>query len=323
MTTNRRRVRARCSVLACAWWVLGSTGCRGIPSASKADPEVSSTSTDAITGGRGSSSTTAVAPSTGTTGSVDDTRGTSSSDATGVVFLVEPDGGVHTYECNIITQDCPPGDKCMLWDEDGGSRWNASKCVPVADDPAGADEPCHVERWAYSGIDDCERGAMCFHVDPDTLEGVCVPFCIGDESNPYCEDPLRECSICGDWCLPLCLPHCSPLEQDCLEGQACYPVRDEWQCAPDASGAQGGYGDPCEFLNVCDPGLVCLDVSYVPPGLPCEGALGCCSEICDLADPAGDLQCAGVAEGQVCVAWYEEGVAPPTYENVGACVVPQ
>ena len=41
---------------------------------------------------------------------------------------------------------------------------------------------------------------------------------------------------------------------------------------------------------------------------------------CTTADPAGDAQCTGV--GQTCQAWYEEGNAPPGYEDVGACALP-
>jgi hypothetical protein len=117
---------------------------------------------------------------------------------------------------------------------------------------------------------------------------------------------------------------CNPIAQDCPRGQACYPIVDDWwSCVPDASGGGGAYGEPCDFTNECDPGLICVDVSYVPPGLPCEGAGGCCTEVCDIDDPLGDLQCAGAAEGQTCQPWFEDGEAPPEHEDVGACAMPQ
>ena len=81
-------------------------------------------------------------------------------------------------------------------------------------------------------------------------------------------------------------------------------------------------GPAFEFINVCDPGLVCLISSTVPPGQACEGAGGCCTEVCDITDPAGDLQCTGAAGGQQCLRWYQEGMAPAGLENVGACAVP-
>jgi hypothetical protein len=184
------------------------------------------------------------------------------------------------------------------------------------------DGPCHVERSPLSGIDDCELGALCYDVDPETLEGTCVPMCVGNERELYCEDPNRYCYLSGDGAILPCLELCDPIEQDCPAGQACYPVQDAWVCAPDASGMLGAYGDPCEFINVCDPGLICLGASSVPPGLPCEGAAGCCTEVCDITDPAGDQQCAGAAEGQQCLPWYEEVDAPVVLEDVGACALP-
>lgn len=144
-------------------------------------------------------------------------------------------------------------------------------------------------------------------------------------AGPLCDDPQRQCRVSAGFGLWLCLPSCSPIAQDCLRGQACYPIGNAWDCAPDASGDGGAYGEPCEFINVCDPGLICVDVSYVPPGLPCELESACCTEVCDLADPLGDLQCAGAAEGQVCQPWYEgyeEAEAPPGYENLGVCTLP-
>jgi len=75
--------------------------------------------------------------------------------------------------------------------------------------------------------------------------------------------------------------------------------------------------------NDCDPGLICVSEVVVPPGLPCGGAGGCCTEVCDLTDPAGDMQCAGAPEGQTCQAWYRDGAAPTGYEDVGMCTLPQ
>src|SRR5690606_7229360 len=89
----------------------------------------------------GHSSTSSASDSSGpghtshsTTDAADET-GTTSADETGVVFLNRPDTG-STAECDVFAQDCPPGEKCTFWADDGGSSWNALKCVPVVDDPA-------------------------------------------------------------------------------------------------------------------------------------------------------------------------------------------
>jgi hypothetical protein len=224
-------------------------------------------------------------------------------------------------ECDLWLQDCPRGEKCMPWANDGGT-WNATRCSPIAEDPDAPGEPCTVEGNGVSGIDSCELGSMCWDVDPKTLEGVCVAFCVGSPENPVCEDANATCALSGDGVLILCLPNCDPLQQDCSEGQACYPIQDYWSCAPDASGDAGGYGEVCEFINVCNPGYVCMEASAVPPGEPCEGAIGCCTAICNLDDPLGDAQCEGAADGQTCQPWYEDGTAPPGYELVGVCALP-
>lgn len=311
----------RAAMLGCSFVLLGSpTGCWGTPSASKGDPAAGETSTGP--GAGDSPTTTPITASTNpsTTTALDDTLGTTIPDPTEATFLTEPDLGT-VIACDLWAQDCPRGEKCTAYANDGGSSWNATKCVSVVDDPVGAGETCHAEGSGTSGIDDCELGAMCWDVDHDTLEGFCLPFCAGDESNPQCEDPNRSCSVDAGL-LAFCVLACSPVEQDCSSGQACYPVQDDWMCHPDASGDVGAYGDPCEHINECDPGLICLDAAIVPPGQPCEGAAGCCTEICDLADPTGDLQCAGAAAGQECQPWYGAGAAPAGYEDVGACALP-
>ena len=259
-------------------------------------------------------------PGTGTGG--ESSGGADTAGETGAVFLVPPDGGGVSFECDLFAQDCPEGEKCMPWANDGGSSWNATRCSPIDDNPGQPGDECTVEGSGTSGIDSCDLGSMCWDVDPETNIGSCVPMCTGDEANPICEDPDTSCSIANDGAIVLCLPACDPILQDCPEGQACYPIQDAWVCAPDASGETGVYGDPCEFINVCDPGYICLDASTVPTGQACEGAAGCCTAVCDLTDPQGDAQCEGAAGGQTCQPWYEEGNAPPGYEDVGACALP-
>jgi hypothetical protein len=207
----------------------------------------------------------------------------------------------------------------MPWANDGGSHWNATRCSPLAEMPGDLGDPCTVEGSSVSGIDDCKLGAMCWNVDPDTNMGECVGFCTGSEANPTCEDPTATCHIGGDTVLILCLPHCDPLVQDCDDGEECVPTSELFSCVPDDSGDAGEYGDPCEYVNVCDPGLFCA----VPDGVPdCQGPFGCCSPFCDTSDPEATAACPGALGGQECVGWYEDGQAPPGLENVGACLIP-
>ncbi|MBL4683879.1 MAG: ribulose phosphate epimerase [Nannocystaceae bacterium] len=234
------------------------------------------------------------------------------------MFLITPDGtsgGI--FECDLWTQDCPDGEKCMPWASDGGT-WNATRCSEIGDAPAAVGDECLAEGGGASGLDDCEVGSMCWDVDNETNLGTCVAMCTGDADNPLCEDPSTTCSIANGGALILCLPECFPLLQDCADGQACYPINDVFACAPDVSGEMGAYGDPCEFINVCDPGTACLDPAAV--GEPnCAAAGGCCGAYCDLS---GGDDCPGAALGQECTSPYAEGDVPPGYEDTGWCVIP-
>jgi len=221
-------------------------------------------------------------------------------------------------DCDVFTQDCPPCEKCMPWANDGGGAWNATRCSPVEKDPGPPGAECSVWGSGTSGMDDCERGSMCWDVDPKTNLGTCVAMCTGSVEEPVCAEPGTGCYIGNDGVIALCLTTCDPIEPDCPVGQGCYFASELWTCVADASGDAGGYGDPCGFVNVCDPGLVCFDASATPG---CEGA-DCCTELCDLGDPAGDAQCIGAPEGQICQPWYDAGTAPRGYENVGVCALP-
>jgi len=218
------------------------------------------------------------------------------------------------HECDVWAQDCPTGEKCAPWINDGGVGWNSLHCVPVEE---AADQPgdeCTADGGGASGIDSCAGGSMCWNVDEEG-NGTCVAFCEGSEENPTCSDTAATCVIANDGVLNVCLPICDPLLQDCDGSQACYPVGDAFACGPDVSGELGLFGDPCEAINVCDAGMFCAAPQLVPG---CEGASGCCSSFCDLED---DGPCPG--DGQQCVGWFDEGQAPPGAETLGACIIPE
>ncbi|HWB78686.1 MAG TPA: ribulose phosphate epimerase [Nannocystaceae bacterium] len=241
----------------------------------------------------------------------------SSGSVTTVGFIRNPDGG-GDIECDVWAQDCPVGEKCMPWANDGGHSWNATRCTPLAEDPKQRGEACTAFGSGVSGIDDCDIAAMCWSVDPETLMGYCVPFCSGSEANPVCEHPCDDCVITGAGIPTPCLPRCDPIAQSCDDDDACYPVNDSFACAPDASGELGALGDPCEYINVCAPGLFCANRESVPD---CVGSSGCCAPFCDAA--AADV-CDMILPGTSCVPWYEDGMQPGgcTTSIVGACVLP-
>ncbi len=229
-------------------------------------------------------------------------------------FLQRPDGPVGD-ECGIFEQDCPAGEKCMPWANDGGSSWNATRCTTVVASPDQVGDECTVEGSGTSGFDSCDLGAMCWGVDAKTNIGVCVEMCGCTELTPTCDTPNTACSISNGGVIALCLGVCNPLDPDaCDAGEGCYASGSLFQCANDASGELGTPGDPCEFLNVCDPGSYCGMPSFVPGG--CGGSTGCCTALCDPSD--GPEQCLA---GQSCVPFYDEGGAPDEcLGQVGVCV---
>lgn len=282
-----------------------------------------STGDQSPTGGSTSSTsgspTTSVPSTTVDPSGVEHTSGTGSSgpSATGSsttedtigdhTFLVPPDGGPVSIECSLFEQECPRGEKCNIWANDGGS-WNATRCVAVDRTPAGPAEPCTVEGSGGSGFDSCDVGSVCWDVDPDTLEGTCVSFCSGSEEAPTCEDAGLRCT--GSNLFFLCLPICDPLVQDCNKGDACYVQDDTTLCTPIGSNNSGPPFQTCFFVNGCAAGLNCTDAALV--GQCNAEADACCTPFCDLQDPT-------CPEGTLCIAAFSEDSAPPGHEDVGVC----
>ncbi len=241
---------------------------------------------------------------------------------TGDVFISPMDGGSGTVECNVWTQNCPPGEKCTAWADDGGSSWNATKCVPVLENPKQPGEPCMVTDSGVSGLDDCELGSMCWDVGEE-LMGTCVAQCTGSEMEPMCQDPATVCAIYNEGVLNLCLDRCDPLTGDCPDpNDLCLPASledpDGFLCIVDASGDGGQVHTPCTFANSCDAGLLCRPAASASE---CDQQAGsCCEPVCDLTVPDPDSQCTGV--GQKCVAFFMPDMAPEGDEDVGVCAVP-
>ncbi len=285
------------------------------------------------TGGAQESSASASAGSTGgaSTGAATEGATSTSGGTTGGTASGSGDGGntfiadmpPPMFECDVWEQDCPDGQKCMPWADDGGSSWNALKCEEVDPNPKQPGDTCTVEGNGVSGVDDCDIGAMCWNVDPQTNMGSCVAMCTGSQADPKCEAGT-SCLIANGGVLILCLPACDPLLQDCKAGDTCLPntAGDGFACILDASGDMAPAGTPCEFANACNVGLICAGADAVPG---CQGAQGCCAPYCDLTDGEATTMCNNAFEtpGAECVAFFPEGAAPPGHEDVGVCVLPQ
>ena len=298
---------------------------------SNTDTSQASSSTTDISGGTTSNpgSTTGVDPTTTatttTTTPTSETGVSSSSDDS--TFITKPDGGgsclasadpdkqFRCTECDVFQQNCPPGQKCTAWASDGGGAWNATRCVEVTGTKGPGDE-CTTEGGGLLGIDDCQKGAMCWDVDKDTNMGTCVALCTGTPDAPVC-DPGFNCAIFTDGALNLCLPQCDPLLQDCPGDDLCITVDDDFLCVLDASGDMGKTNDPCEFKNACDKGLACSPTATASSACM-QDATGCCQPFCDFIamEPCPNPD-------QKCVQWFDPMLPiPPGQEDVGICAIP-
>jgi hypothetical protein len=212
-------------------------------------------------------------------------------------------------DCDPYAQDCPIGEKCVPYGSTGGN-WDDHKCVAVLGDQAPG-EPC-----TYGGVveatDDCDETSACWDVhDVDGQPiGTCRSFCLGSENSPECPDG----SLCLHYLVNLCIPTCDPLVQDCGVGLACFWDGSQFNCIFTTEDLPAG--QPCGFINDCAAGLGCLPAAVLPS---CEGS-ACCSDFCDLN--LGDGPCEASLPGTVCSPFFEQGMAPPGYDDVGVCIVP-
>lgn len=247
-----------------------------------------------------------------TTEGEDDIGATGDTEEGNTMFIpdVDDDGGTGGPTCDPWAQDCPEGEKCVAYADDGGGVWNSNKCVPVMGDGAAGDD------CTWNGIleatDSCDAGTVCWDVqDLDgELIGVCTPFCDGTVDDPIC-GPESECLIANEGTINLCIETCDPLLQACSDGLGCYWGGNNFQCIFQ-SGSNIPTGDPCGFINDCEPSNFCAAAEALPS---CNGS-ACCAAFCDLSDPVCPIQ------GTECAPFFEEGQEIPGLEDVGLCIQP-
>jgi hypothetical protein len=318
------------------WWLaLAIAACvPGFDPPDQTGPDPTSATTDppSTTGGPGMTSTSgptttgvdtsgSTSPSSSDSGSVDETA-----------FIPRPDGcfsggpeqgwssHCSVIECDLGAQDCPRGEKCMPWANDGGDAWNASRCVPLSPDAVPPGGTCTVEGSAVTGIDDCIEGAMCWGVDPKTLQGTCIDLCYYENfPRQGCVEPT-VCLPLNEGYVPLCGTPCNPLQPAaCPDGEACRNVAVDggFYCLPLVGGQVLDSSEYCDEAT-CLPSQVCAGAELLARCATDR----CCTELCDLGDPGADAQCAVIDPTLVCGPFYEPGTAPAGLELVGLCALP-
>lgn len=262
--------------------------------------------------GSGAPVTTSTA-STASTGPMDGSTtddGDSTSDSGAGFIYGGPDTSPPPLECDLFAQDCPDGERCAPWANDGGDTFNASRCSPVEQPPDSVGQACEYEGSHLSGLDSCDAGAVCLPSTIDANERACVALCLGDPANPYCEDPETTCVAPFGEHAWFCLPFCDPFQADgCATGQACAPFDDDWACVPTQGLAPG---EACDGSDACATGSICLPADELGA---CASA-SCCSPLCNLGEPDPDAACTAPEQ---CEPYYEG--APFFGENVGVCRV--
>ncbi len=288
---------------------LVSTGACGPGIASEDEPDASTQTTDAsdttdapATTSAGSSTTQ---PESTTTDGGLDTHGGYEDDGsgTGCTFTCPPppppppEGGM----CN-----CPSDEKCMPMSIDGTEEWNAIRCSPIAENPGQPGERCTVEGHQWSGIDDCDDGAMCWVTNPEANEGVCIAFCSWFGDGP-CDEGYECQAQPGELMLPLCAPSCDPTVADCPDGMGCFPGGASFTCQP-ASKMRAPVGSPCTDPLACEVDALC---AY---GVDCgqDPGQGCCASTCDTTQPD---PCPLPA---TCTPWFGDA-GPAQWAHVGYC----
>jgi len=210
------------------------------------------------------------------------------------------DGG--TITCDPFTQDCPEGEGCYF---DGTGFVCA---IDASGNQGGLGGVCEF-------INACDPGLSCTEHAITGCEGdrCCTSFCDRSAADPNagCDEASVCTALVGDVGVCIGPVACDPLTPQCEEGEGCYyyDFVETYVCVLDASGEGGQAGTPCEFLNACDPGLMCAtDV------LGCAGD-HCCTSYCNLDD--GGTAC---GEGETCQPVVSDIEHPDGFGPVGVCV---
>ena len=204
--------------------------------------------------------------------------------------------------CDAFAEDsCGAAGECRPYGFDGEFAGVACVEQPPAAQPLALGDTCSHTCPDFWGEDACPPRSIC---DPFSDAPTCVPLCGGSFPDYDCDEGMAcEVHNVPSDSFGICRPECNLLLQDCPKGQTCVP--DPKSGAPTCypapvDGPQ--QGEPCEFINACAVGYVC-----VPPGVAdCDTGIGCCTALCEVDED----EC---TDGLVC---------DPFAAGAGACQVP-
>lgn len=209
-------------------------------------------------------------------------------------------------ECDLFTQDCDVGEKCIPFPYSGSNLLDGTRCVPLRTTPKQIGDSCAFDGYGEDITDECEAGAMCWTDSSGELG--CVPLCGGTSHEPACADG-RSCVQTDDDSMALCYPSCDPLLQNCADGHGCYYWQSAFVCLWESGESLARDAD-CININDCLPGLFCADNPE-----DCETGY-CCAQPCETDDPGANAECALLDPFYQCLAW---NLGPPEF---GVCGTP-
>jgi len=225
--------------------------------------------------------------------------------------------------CDMLAQDCGPGQKCVGLDEGLLGAWTGTRCAETS--PEGSPPGSFCFGGGDTGWDTCGPDSMC--VQLGTGEGLCFPFC-GAPSEPgevgscapfdglslNCERLDAFATVMSEPGVFLCQLDCDPLLGTCPADRfGCYPGLRRTSCIVSKLGPKPE-GFACEQHLDCFSGTVCAQVEMPTPD--CEGPR-CCAGYCDTSEPSA---CEASVSGPECVALFDPLAAPVGLESVGLCL---
>lgn len=200
--------------------------------------------------------------------------------------------------CSLMSQDCMPGQSCMLMDQAGNAACFSGACDIVSQNCATTTDKCSYAGLADGGAaracgpagsltegaacggasDQCGKGLIC-------INSICAKFCY---QQSHCTQPNSQCAqyvsipglqeIAGTCVV---LANCDPLLQNCASTQACALTQSGPACIANGTVAVNG---TCSASAGCVRGNLCLVTS--------QGATsGTCKAFCNL--DAGMPNCGG------------------------------
>jgi hypothetical protein len=284
---------------------LGASLAIGIAAAGFTSCKRSAGATSSATGSGGA--TGGGASSGGVTGGGTPGTGGTTGDAGPIVCTAQNTNIPKTGACDLINQDCPPGQTCKPVLVNGATT---TGCIPQSGLKA-AGEDCY-------GANECDAKLICV----GSPQGTCVAFCCNNGDSEPCNGGLCNTQVSfgtggafayvcnyGQRCTLLAPDPCPP-GLDCHIENASQGLALCGKPSPTPVGEQG----LCHFLNDC----ATMEDCYALP----DGTESVCLYYCAVSGPHTSAApgLGGCPSGEACETSYEGQTINTGVSGVGLCI---